>query len=210
MKVLWLITFFTVFSAEVKLKAKSSAAQIKSCPDSWIDAAQFLSGCHWVKSKDPYRLKTVYGDILGRNMDFTIRSEDSKIFIVNNSGELRVELKDGRSIQLPPGFEVWISELNEKRLNETGQIVPVDLRQHIAFLGKLWSGSPKNLKEKLEDYLMRWGNRTEMASNYYKSLAERKIASVEAHEARLQNYKDKEAARRAANRRQLYQRAFER
>lgn len=215
MKSLWVMSFLIAFSAEVKVKASgrktagtATSVQIHSCSESWISGGRLLSGCHWIEAKDRYTLQTLYGQIIARHADFVVRAQDQRVYVSNHLGELKVKLKDGREIQVPPGFEFWISELGSDKKNQMGLLAPIEMKTHTPLLGRVWPGSHEDLAERLRLYKRRWGNRVEMAAQFYQSLAYRKIASVEEKIARKEQAKLKVQRQREANRKLLFERVF--
>jgi len=215
MKSLWVMSFLIAFSAEVRVKASghksaSTAAltQVHSCAESWISAGHLLSGCHWIEAGDRYVLQTLYGQVIARHADFLVRVQDQRVYVSNHLGELKVRLKDGREIQVPPGFEFWISELGADKKNQMGLLAPIEMKTHTILLGRVWPGSSEDLAQRLRLYRRRWGNRVEMAAQFYQSLAQRKIASIEEKNARSERTKLRVQRQREANRRLLYERVF--
>lgn len=214
MKLLSFVLVFLVMTLEVRVKAsvgdspESNYAEIFHGDKSFINGNQLLSGSHWIRETKNYILQTPYGDIHSSRGDFFVDFRDKKVTVVNHLGDLKIMLRDGRKIELPPGFEVWVGELGADKKNLMGSIYPVDLRDHVINLGQLWTQDPKSLKEVLLKFESRWGDRTALAASYYKSLAQRKIASVQKEQDRIQSLKRQEMNRRAANRKLLFERAF--
>ncbi len=198
--------FFLTMIVEVQVKA--SGFEILSGEKSSIDNHQLLAGSNWIRKTDQYNLKTPYGEIFSERGDFFVNYEKNKVSIVNHLGKLSIKLKDGSRIELPPGFEVWISEIQANRKNLVGFLQPVDMRDHAPALGKLWNHDSKSLKEEMLKFQSRWGDRAVLAANYYKSLAQRKIASIEHAKDQVAEAKKRESLRREANRKLLFERAF--
>jgi hypothetical protein len=171
---------------------------------------QFLQGSAWIRETKNYKLQTPYGEITSLRGDFFIEYTSNRVRVVNNLGVLKVALKDGRAVEVPMGFEFWFSEIQLNKQNLMGFIQPVDLKDHIEILGKLWSASPQDLKVLLLEFQDHWGDRAAQAARYDKSLALRHIASIEAAKEYKRDLKRQEASRRKANQKLLYQHAFER
>lgn len=192
----------------VEVQVKASGFEVLSGERSSISDQQLLAGANWIRKTDRYNLKTPYGEIFSERGDFFVNYEKNKVFIVNHLGKLKINLKDGSRIELPPGFEIWISEIQANRKNLVGFLQPVDMRDHAPALGKLWNSDSNSLKEEMLKFQSRWGDRTSQAANYYKSLAQRKIASVENASAQVAAAKKRENLAREANRKLLFERAF--
>lgn len=209
MKLLWALSFFLVFSAEIKVKASASKnSQILSCSNSWIKSDQLIEGCHWLRQSGKRQLTTVYGEIYSQGTDYTVNYIDNRIYVVNHLGDLQVKLRDGRVVQVPPGFEFWFSELGVDKHNLMGILRPVDMSEHIQLLARLWPSSSSELKKQISLYKNRWGNRNEIAAKFYQGLVERKIASAEAVKAQAYQKELNEKRRREANKKMLFERAF--
>ena len=175
---------------------------------SFITNKQLISGSHWVRNSQNYDLKTPYGNIESHYCDFYVKYEGTKVTVVNHFGKLKVNLRDGGTVDVPPGFVFWFSEIKSDKKNLMGFIEPVELKDHILTLGKLWTEDQDSFKSVMLKIQSRWGDRTSAAAQYYKGLALRKIASVQKEEDRVQGIRNAESNRRAANRKLLYQRAF--
>lgn len=216
MKKLWALMFLLVMSVEVRVKASDAYEKTQSKfyfeilqgQKAAIENHQLLAGTHWVRKTSRFNLKTPYGEIHSESGDFFVNYEKNKVFVVNHLGKLSIKLKDGTSIDLPPGFEVWISEIQENRKNQVGFIHPVDMKDHAIALGQVWNQDSESLKKEMLRFQSRWGDRTGLAANYYKGLALRKIASTEQAENRIEQAKKREIIRREANRKLLFERAF--
>lgn len=182
--------------------------EILHADQSLIEDKKLLSGSHWLKNTDHYRLETPYGTIHSKNGDFFVRYENQRVTVVNHLGELSIHLKDGNKLHVPPGFEIWISEIKADRKNRVGFVAPVDLKEHVPVLAKMWNQDPKLLKNELLRFQSRWGDRAAIAAMYYKGLAQRKIASFQKEEDRIQSIKRQQKAQREANRQLLFERVF--
>jgi hypothetical protein len=169
---------------------------------------QLLAGSHWVRKTKRFVMQTPYGIIESTRGDFFADFEGTSVHVVNHLGELKVTLRDGSVVQIPPGFEFWFSELKADKKNKMGFLEPVELKDHIFILGKMWQGNQKAFKQEMLKLQSHWGDRVGLAARYYKSLAQRKIASYQRQENEIQNRKRQAELRREANRKLLFERAF--
>ena len=206
-------SFLLVMSLDIRVRASvdlpQSSAETKTTEIlSFISSGQLLTGAHWIRKTTKYGLQTPFGDIESLNGDFYVRYVDSRVTVVNHLGELKVKLRDGSIVQVPPGFEFWFSEIKKDKKNKMGFIKPLDMKDHIQILGKMWHLDQNSFKEQMLKFQSRWGDRAAMAAEYYKGLAQRKIASVQKEESRVQILKQREINRRQANRKLLFERAF--
>lgn len=204
-----MIFCFLVMSVDVQVKAAGSPSVQHLHSDSGLVSRDLLlSGDHWFRKTKKYSLQTPYGEINSLNGDFFVRYEEKRVTVINHAGELKVTLRDGSVIQIPPGFEIWFSEIKKDMKNLMGFIKPVELRDHVPVLAKLWNEDPKTFKAELLELQSHWGDRTTIAANYYKGLAQRKIASAQNEEGRVQSLKQREINRREANRKLMFERTF--
>ncbi len=204
-----MILFFLVMLATVQVKASGSlTGQHLHSNLSLVSQGLLLSGDHWFRLTKKYSLQTPYGEINSFNGDFFVRYEGKRVTVVNHAGELKITLRDGSVIQVPPGFEIWFSEIKKDMKNMMGFIKPVELRDHVPALAKLWNENPEIFKAELLKIQSRWGDRATIAANYYKGLAQRKIASFQKEEGRIQSLNQREINRREANRKLMFERTF--
>lgn len=207
-----IILFFLVMSVDVQVKAagqlSGGGAQHLYSDTSLMSDDLLLSGDHWFRKTKKYSLQTPYGEINSLHGDFFVRYEDKRVTVVNHFGELKITLRDGNVIQVPPGFEIWFSEINKAKKNMMGFIKPVELREHVPTLARLWNQDPKVFKAEMLKLQSHWGDRETSAANYYKGLAQRKIASVQKEEGRVKSLKLREINRREANRKLMFERTF--
>ncbi len=205
-----LILFFLVMSVDVQVKAVglSSGMEHLHSDSGLISDDLLLSGSHWFRDAKKYSLQTPYGEINSSHGDFFVHYENKRVTAVNHFGELKITLRDGNIIHVPPGFEIWFSEIGQDKKNIMGFMRPVDLREHVPALAKLWNKDPKAFKAELLNLQSRWGDRATIAASYYKGLAQRKIASIEKEEGRIQSLKQREINRREANRKLMFERTF--
>lgn len=188
--------------------ANENVFEVLHSEKSFITDHLLLSGEHWIRNSQNFSLKTPYGDIETHYCDFYVKYEGNRVTVVNNFGKLKVSLRDGETVEVPPGFVFWFSEIKADKKNLMGFIEPVELKDHILALGKLWTEDQESFKSVMLKIQSRWGDRTTAAAQYYKGLALRKIASIQKEEDRVQGLRNAESNRRAANRKLLYQRTF--
>jgi hypothetical protein len=186
--------------------------EVLSDEQSFISEKSLLSGSHWIRNTKKFELITPYGKIHSTSGNFfvaTLKEANlKKVYVVNHYGILRINLRDGSSIEIPQGFEFWFSEIDENRKTRMGQIQPVELATHLKKLARLWDDGPETLKTELLQFQSRWGDRVKIASFYYKGLAQRKIAQVESAEKAINDQRRKRNLERIQNKKLLFDRTF--
>ena len=209
MRWLKLVLILFILNIEVRVHAETTThTKVLKTESTYLEQNQLLEGSLWVRKTKKYSVETPYGEVQSQFGDFYISYEKPKVRVVNHAGILVIQLKDGQRVEVPPGFELWFSEIQEDKTNAMGFIQPVEVKDHIVTLGKLYDKSAKELKNELLTMQERWGDRTVIAANYYKSLAQRKIASIEEKKSYQRDLKKQEEDRRNANRKLLYDHAF--
>lgn len=168
-------------------------------------------GCLWVRSNQGYNLKTLHGEIQTRGpVDYFVQMREGKVYLFNHLGMVTLLLRDGRRMQIPKGFSLWISEIGSSKKNEIGVLTPISISEHLPELYNLWPGDVHSFKNEVRKLTENWEGQTEMASRYYKSLVSRKLASIEDKKSQERNRKRRELEQRKYYQKLLFDRAFTR
>lgn len=212
MKTAWIFTFFLVLSAEVKLKASGfDEPRVLSSRDGIIDGSRILQGSHWIRRPGRKLYQTPYGNLeASKSADFYVSFEKQRVYVVNHKGVLKVRLKDESVVDIPPGFEFWFSEIQDNRKNKMGLISPVDMSSYVEKLREVWNGKFPEFKKEVVSLHRSWGDRVQMASQFYKRLVERKLASAEEVRRQEEFKKGQRRAQRDEHRKLLFERVFNR
>lgn len=172
---------------------------------------EFVKGGLWVESAIPgFSVQTLYGRIKADSGGFYISEKDGKIWFQNLDADVSVELRGGRTVNLPEGFEVWFGPVNDVGVATTGVVRPIELAKVAELIGPVFSGGKKKFSEQLVYYRDRWGDLTARAASLYKNEVLREMASIqEAEEAAVRKKRQAEEAR--SRQKELFlQRAFSR
>ncbi|MFN8848021.1 MAG: hypothetical protein ACK5V3_09715 [Bdellovibrionales bacterium] len=180
------------------------------CSPTLFEDKTLKSGCLWEKSQSLSEIKTLHFTATSQHSDYFIHYNKNQIRVFNHRGKLRLNLRDGRELLLPAGFEVWISELNRDKKNEMGMITPIDLKVHMSRLQYVWEGDLKDFKKHIKSFAGLWGPQQDMASRYYKGLVTRKIATIEDEKMQKRRKVQREQEVRKRNQELLYDRTFSR
>jgi hypothetical protein len=191
---------------DVKLSASSGATLVRHSAKSW----SFVTGAIWIEKGLGLEVKSVYANFKAESGQYWIIGQSDRVLIRNMSAVLRITLRDGSALELPEGFEVWISGLNSKGKSEYGVIRPIDMKSHIPLWGNLYGGSKKSFENELMIVKSRWGDLPERSGQIYRVLADRRLASdQESLLAReVEQARKREAQRKLKN--IFFERVFER
>jgi hypothetical protein len=190
--------------------AQAEAQNSVTCPRSLFEDKTLKSGCLWEMSGEQSEVRTLHFSAKAQQSHYLIQYQENQIYVYNHTGKLRLQLRDGRELMVPAGFEVWISELQRNKKNGMGVITPIDIKKHTARLHLLWDKGLEEFKSYLNPLVVSWGPRQDIASRYYKGLVERKLASVETEKNRQLRKVQKEQSIRRRNKELMFDRAFSR
>lgn len=185
-------------------------AENLTCENSLFEMKTLKSGCLWVKNRKDTKVQFLHGEVSSQQSDFFISYEGSKVWIYNHLGNLHLKLRDGRKLTLPAGFGLWVSEIQKNKKNAMGVISAVPLKEHLTKLVQIWPGTRETFKTAMGPLVERWGNTTEIASQYYEGLAKRRIASASDRERQVQERQQTEAEIRLQQKKKLFERVFTR
>lgn len=138
----------------------------------------------------PFSLDFLHGKIFAGSGSFSIRTQSrpkqgrnsGRVWVSNESADLRLVLRSGQTLDLPAGFEVWVDGLNSSAQQELGMIQPWDLKVQIKFMNRFSLG-PKSRRVELAAKLKPISELAmSQATQIYQKVAERHIASMDEQE----------------------------
>lgn len=171
---------------------------------------RFVKGTVWVEKGAGVEIETLYGNIIAFQGQYWILEKDSKIIIRNMDAELQVTLRDGKKLNVPEGFEFWISGLNSKGQSEFGMIQPVDMKDHLPLWHSMYKGSKKDFLNEVRHLRENWGDLVGKSSSLYKNAALRELASLREKDEVQRQYKERLELQRHRMQKLYYERVFER
>lgn len=212
-----LILFLLAFQLEVRVKAADPATglfnvdktafhlrtedlKIHAAPGSTLEKTKsgdwkLLQGNLWVERAQHNSFKTLFATVSGTNGEFWISAlKTEKIWVRNFSADLKVLLRDGKSVEIPHGFQMWVSGLNSAAKSEYGMIEPIDMKVQIPQWYKIYPDGKKSFAAKMASLKTSWGDIAETGSVIYKTQVLRKIATVEEAEKRNSDRRQRAAA----------------
>ena len=195
------LLFFLCFSIEVRVKASASPTLFQSPHKIFslktaelvirgqkglvlekLDPKYFkyIDGNIWFKTTTSLRVKTVFGDVSSRGAgEFWILKDDRGVRVRNVTAQVDLYFRDGKKLELPEGFEVWLGGLDERGQTTFGMIEPIDQKNHIRMWASLYKGDAKLFKKEVVQFRERQQDIQIYAAELYRGVARRHIASVE-------------------------------
>ncbi|MGZ3772316.1 MAG: hypothetical protein ACXVCY_00485 [Pseudobdellovibrionaceae bacterium] len=172
---------------------------------------RFIKGNVWVEKSHGIQIETVYGQIKASRGQYWILQKDAKILIRNiNAVNMQVSLRDGKVLNVPDGFEFWISGINTKGRSEFGMLQMIDIKEHLPLWYSLYQGDKSDFIQEVQNLRENWASLIEKSSDLYGSIALRSVASVKEKEEAQRVVKEQIEVERKRARKLYYQRVFER
>lgn len=197
---------FHLLKGSVKLHAASGAALVRQSETRW----RLVKGALWVENGSSVEVDTVYGSITSSRGQYWVIEQQDQVLVRNMNADLRVTLRDGRSLDLPDGFEFWMAGVDTKGKSKFGMIRPVDMKEHLPMWNSLYRGSKEAFIKDVVQLRENWGDLAEKSGALYETLAKREIASEVEKEQALLRAKQKQAEQRRQVKDLYYKRVFER
>ncbi|MBL7669611.1 MAG: hypothetical protein JNM39_03930 [Bdellovibrionaceae bacterium] len=136
----------------------------------------------------PFRLDFLHGKIFAGSGAFSIRTlglaptklnAPGRVWISNESADLRLVLRSGQTLEVPAGFEVWVDGLNSNSEQELGMIQPWDLKAQLRLINGFSLGSKSRRLELAARLKPIAALASVQATQIYRKVAERHIASMD-------------------------------
>lgn len=180
------------------IQTKSSAFHFSSTSDEFhlgpssfilrhsLSHLEFISGTLWSQKYEKMQVTTIFGDIKAVAGPFWILGDKDKIWIRNVNADLSLHLRDGRTIELPIGFQIWLGGLDQKGQSTTGipEIIPV--QEHIRLWSYMFPGTQDEFKKEVVQIKWTWGSLPERAAQLYMSIAHHQEDLVLKHKIKIQ------------------------
>ncbi|MGE5085453.1 MAG: hypothetical protein ACM3MG_04075 [Bacillota bacterium] len=190
----------------LKLHSTESSTLMRLSQDQW----RLVRGTVWVEEASGVGFETPYANVKALHGGYWLISHKDKVLIRNINADLVVELRDGKKLEVPTGFEFWVAGINSDGRNEFGMIQPVKISEHLRLWNSLYQGSKEDFKKEVAQLKENWSDLVGKSSVIYQQIVDRKLASA-AEERRNEEKKKRQAeAERQKTRELIYQRAFER
>jgi hypothetical protein len=193
-------------SEHLSLHATPKSVLAEDAENSW----RYLSGNLWVEKSKNLKMHTIYADLTSERGSFWLVENEGKLFVRNVNADLVVQLRDGKKLNVPEGFEFWIGGINSLGRSEFGMIRPIDIKQHLALWNELYQGDKEDFVAEVKEMKQYWGDLVARSGDIYKNQVQRKLASIEDEKQSAKEKKRREEAHKAKVRELYRQRVFER
>jgi hypothetical protein len=134
---------------------------------------EFINGTFWAQKFNKMTVKTLFGEVISESGPFWVLGDQQKIWVRNVNADLKIQLRDGHSLELPQGFQIWISGMDDKGHSTTGipEMIPVE--DHIRLWSFLYQGNRQDFLSEVRDIKWTWGSLPERSSQLYLSIIQR-------------------------------------
>lgn len=171
---------------------------------------RLVKGTMWVEKSAGVEVETPYANLKAPQGQYWLIEKGSQIVVRNIDADLQVVLRDGRKLEVPAGFEFWVSGINSKGQTEYGMIRPIEMKEHLPLWNSLYSGTKEGFVKEVQNLKENWGDLTEKSAFIYQAVVERKLASVAESQRQVEEKKRQQAADLQKMKSFYFQRTFER
>lgn len=196
---------FHVVDKSKKIHAASGSTVMRLSDNQW----RLVQGTLWVE-KGSLEVQTPYADLKADKGQYWVITQEDRILVRNMDSDVVVTLRDGKTVQLPEGFEFWVARLDSKGQTDYGMIKPIDMAEHLPLWNSLYVGSKDAFKKEVLGFKSYWGDMAVKSSAIYKEIILRDIAAEDAAKEAAVLKKQREAAEARRLRQIYWQRSFER
>lgn len=191
---------------EQKLHASGGSTLVMSNPQQW----RLVKGVLWVENGQGLEVETLFASFKASFGEYWVLHSESRVLVRNMSASLKVTLRDGKTLEIPEGFEVWVSSVNSQGKSDYGMIEPINMKEHLPLWNSLYRGNKESFVKEVRHYRENWGDLVQKSSRLYRQLTEREIASVAAREQVEEARRQRKAAEDRRVKELYRQRVFER
>ncbi len=197
---------FHLIKENLRLHAPEGSTLMRLDSGSW----RLIEGTLWVEKASSVEFETPYATVQAPAGQFWLIQKDKKLVIRNIDADISVMLADGKRLEVPAGFEFWVSGINSKGQNEFGMIQPIVLKQHLQLWGSLYLGGRRKFSDEVKTLYKSWGDLVEKSNHIYRQERDRKVANATLANNKKIEVKNAEVERRQREQKIFYQRTFER
>lgn len=170
---------------------------------------RFIKGTLWVQESDGLKVETVFGSLSADRGQFWVLDQGSNVLVRNVDSDLKIHLRDGKRLELPEGFEVWISGINSRGQTEYGVLRPIDIKAHLPVWNSLYEGSKEEFIRDVTKTKEFWGDLAEKSSRIYSGLVQRELASYQEKKDALEKGQNLKQEKQRKTRQLYWQKVFE-
>ncbi|MBX2986541.1 MAG: hypothetical protein KF802_01470 [Bdellovibrionaceae bacterium] len=196
------------------LRLKSAGLELWAEGESLLsrDSTQwrFLKGSVRASGEKTSELSFPQGKLLSQGGEFWILEDGPRFVARAVRGSLRVEVRDGRELNVPEGLEVWIGPMSTSGQIAHGVPTLIPLEDHLKRWSRLGDLPREKFVQEAKELKERWKGREQSSSDLYQRVADRHLASIAEEKEKKAERERRQKAERDRFRRLLYERAFER
>lgn len=196
---------FHVQDKNKKIHAAAGSTVMRLAEEQW----RLIKGTLWVE-KGTLQVQTPYADLQARKGQYWVLSKEDRIWVRNMDADLILTLRDGKTLQLPEGFEVWVAGLDSQGRTDHGMIQPLNIKEHLPLWSSLYVGSKENFRKEVLGFKKYWGDLTAKSAAIYRDIVVREIAATEAAQKAVELKKQRQAEETRRIRELYWKRSFER
>jgi len=139
---------------------------------------EFMGGVVWFQNRKPLEVKSLFGSISSDDGEFWMIEKKNKIFVRNVLGSLKIKM-NGQTLEIPEGFQIWISGKNTTGLNTHGIPELIPMENHLKLWSELFVGTRDEFKGKVSLLKNLYKDNHLASSDLYQKIADRHMASLE-------------------------------
>ena len=169
---------------------------------------EFISGTLWTQNYEKMQVTTIYGNVDAKSGPFWVLGDKDKIWVRNVNADLTLHLRDGRKLELPIGFQIWLSGLDTNGKSTVGipEIIPVE--EHIRVWSYLFPGTKEQFKAEVAQVKGTWGSLAERSSQLYLRMSHHQADLATQHKNKIQRRELAVSEQKKQIRALYYEKAF--
>ena len=168
--------------ADVRLPGQVIHMAPQSIVERRPDFMKLLEGRVWIEAQSSSKWVTNFTEIEALG-DFAMKHSEKKTSVQNLSGDSRVFLKISRQeLQLPVGFENWVSGLDRTKAQAVGTLRPLDLKDFLVSFSRSFRITHSVVQDHLIPWQKGWSGNVERSSQIYSDSVHRQMASLQEQE----------------------------
>ncbi len=170
---------------------------------------RFVSGRLWIKAKASLKVLTEFGEIEVGPGEAWLERDSEKVLVSSAGSEIKILPRGSRAeILIEPGLENWIGKVGLNGEARIGLPSPIPLKSHLQRWAKLFRGSKAEFESQAQAFHEVWQRAAQGVAVVHQELYERKVAGLQAEEARRNGEKRRAEARNRELRDMFRKRVF--
>jgi hypothetical protein len=159
---------------------------VKAPPNHSQNELTLITGTLWVESVEAFTVHTEFGDVVGSG-SFWVVHQTNRVIAVASQTSLELRPRGSlETLEVPAGMENWIGKVASDAKAETGVPQAISFEAHISRWARLYPGKKKAFALEVKAFHEQWVQAAQATADIHRELYERKIASMNAADARKQ------------------------